>query len=500
MYLKFLLATAAAFGAARQPAAKVAGGELSGIAGRNPAIRVFKGIPYAAPPVGELRWRAPRPPAAWQGVRQADKFGPACPQTIVTEKKPWTYEFMAHDAVSEDCLFLNLWTPAKTGAKLPVFVYIHGGAFVEGSGSVPAYDGEGLASKGVVAITLNYRLGVLGFLTHPELSRESGYGASGNYGVLDCVAALRWIHDNVAAFGGDPARVTIAGQSAGGTAVHALVASPLAKGLFRAAIAESGGSALGGIRTKLADAEQEGVRFAGLKGAASLEALRAMSAEQLLAPAAGARRFGVVVDGHLLPASIDEIVAQGKQNDVPFLTGGNADEGGASPNPSTDAAAFESQAKQRFGEDSAAFLALYPVAASNDAARDQLRMSISSWAQARLKTSKAKIYTYFWNHVPPGPDASRYGAFHTSEVPYALNSLAMSDRPFTDVDRKIAATMSSYWVNFARTGNPNGKGLPVWPTVSEKPDSTMQIGDPTAAIPLTGSEGKKEFWHKYFSR
>lgn len=479
-------------------------GLLQGVPGKHTSVRVFKGVPFAAPPVGDLRWRAPRKPAAWQGIRNASQFSSACTQTILHERKPWTREFMAHDTVSEDCLYLNIWTPASTpGAKLPVFVFIHGGAFTEGSGSVPVYDGEGLARKGLVMVTINYRLGLFGFFTHPELTKESDHNGSGNYGLLDCVAALEWIGANIAAFGGDPARVTIAGQSAGSMAVHALVASPLAKGLFHRAVAESGGSSVGGFSRGLPDAEQDGLRFAGQKGASSLAALRAMTPAQL----ATTTRFGLVIDGYLLPAPIDQIVAEGKQSDVPFITGANADEGGASPNPKVTLEAFRITAQQRFGDDAPEFLKLYPTtsdeeaaAAQNQAARDQQRTSIYNWTQVRSRTSKSKLYTYFWNHAMPGPDVARFGAFHTSEVPYALNTLYMSDRPFAPIDHKIADTVSSYWANFAKTGNPNAKGLPAWPAVTERSASTMQIGDQTGLIPVTSSQEKLEFWRRYLSR
>ncbi len=513
----FVMLSALPLYAIRQPV-KTRSGLVQGAPGKDPSVTVFKGLPYAAPPVGDLRWRAPKPPLAWQGVRQAGKFSASCIQNIVEERKPWTHEFMSHDAVSEDCLYLNIWTAAKSaGEKRPVFVYIHGGGFNEGSGSIAAYDGEGLARKGLVMVTINYRVGLFGFFSHPELTRESDHNASGNQGLLDMLAALEWIHDNIAAFGGDPSRVTVAGQSAGSMAVHALAASPLAKGLIDRGIAESGGSALGGSSRKLADAEADGVRFAADKGARSLAELRAMTVEQLTARPpvpAGSRggrgagfRFGPIVDGYLLPAPIDEIVAQGRHNDIPILTGANADEGGASPHPTVTLAAFQSRARQRFGDFAEAFLKLYPAAgdqeagqANNDSSRDQQRVSIYVWAQARAKTTKSKIYTYFWTHVLPGPDAGTYGAFHTSEVPYALNTLYNSDRPFTDLDHKIAALMSSYWANFARTGNPNGKGLPLWPAVGDKPDTTMQIGDVTQAVPIAGSPARLEFWQQYFAR
>ncbi|HKD04689.1 MAG TPA: carboxylesterase family protein [Bryobacteraceae bacterium] len=496
-------------------------GKISGAPGKDASVTVFKGVPYAAPPVGNLRWQAPKPPANWEGVRKADAFSPSCIQSIVEERKPWTHEFMSHDQVSEDCLYLNIWTAAKNaGAKLPVFVYIHGGGFSEGAGSIAVYDGEGLAKKGLVMVTINYRMGVFGFFSHPELTKESDHNASGNQGLLDVVAALDWIRDNITAFGGDPSKVTIAGQSAGGMAVHDLIASPIAKGLFQRGIAESGGSTLGGSSRKLADAEADGERFAETKGAKSLADLRALTPEQLAArpaaaaPAGGGRgvgggiRFGPIIDGYLLPASVDEIVAQGKQNDVPILTGVNADEGGASPNPGITLEAFQSRARQRLGDQADAFLKVYPATsdaeaglANNESSRDQQRMSLYLWAQARTKASRSKVYTYFWTHTLPGPDAAKYGAFHTSEVPYALNRLYNSNRPFTAADRKIADTMSSYWANFAKTGDPNGKGLPHWPAaVTESPDTTMQIGDDTTAIAIVSSPARLAFWREYFSR
>jgi carboxylesterase type B len=502
---------------------KTTGGQVSGVPGKDASITAFKGIPYAAAPVGDLRWRAPRPAPAWKGVLKAEKYGASCIQTVVSARDPWTYEFMTHGEISEDCLYLNVWTAAKsTREKRPVFVYIYGGGFTEGSGAVPVYDGEGLAKKDLVVVTFNYRVGIWGFFTHPELSKEAEYHASGNYGLLDQVAALRWVHDNIAAFGGDPACVTIAGQSAGASSVHALTASPLVKGLIHRAIAQSGSGVTGvGLMNsrKVADAEQDGVRFATAKGAKSLADLRAMTVEQILAPvqaqaggaagrggAGGGFRFSLVTDGYLLPDSVDAIFAQGKQNDVPTLTGTNADDMGVSSATNATVETFQSQAKTRYADRAEAYLKAYPASSNEeagritkDSSRDQSRISMYLWAQNRAKTAKTKAYTYYWNHALPGPDASRYGAFHTSEVPYVLNTLYMSDRPFVDADRKIADMVSSYWANFARTGDPNGSGLPKWPAVSEKESTTMQIGDQPGAIPTAASAARIEFWKAYFT-
>jgi carboxylesterase type B len=487
-------------------------GLIAGPPGTNESIAVFKGIPFAAPPVGTARWRAPEPAAGWSGVRKADAFSPSCIQSVVTERKPWTYEFMTHGEISEDCLYLNVWTPATSvTARRPVFVYIYGGGNVEGSGAVPAYDGEGLASKGLVVVTFNYRVGVLGFFTHPELSKESSYHASGNYGLLDQIAAVQWVHDNIAAFGGDPARITIAGQSAGASAVHNLTASPMAKGLFHRAIADSGSSiATAGGRT-LKDQEADGVRFAEAKSADSLAELRAMSWKDIIAPITPAPtpavRFTIVTDGYALPATEKDAFARGTQNDVPTITGLNADENGAVPHPTITREAFEKQARQRFGEMADEFLKLYPAtsdeearAAQNQSSRDQARVSMYMWALNRNRTAKTPAFTYFWTHALPGPDSEQYGAFHTSEVPYVLNTLSRSDRPFTDVDRKIADTLSSYWANFATTGDPNGKGLQRWAPVSADSPMTMEVGDNFRSIAVASSNERLEFFRRFLAR
>jgi carboxylesterase type B len=512
-----LLAAFSLAAAIKQPVS-VKGGLVSGVPGKDPSVLTFKGIPFAAPPVGDLRWRAPKPVAAWLGTRQADKFSASCMQEVAGERKPWTYEFMTHGDISEDCLYLNVWTSAASAAeKRPVFVYIYGGGFREGSAEVPVYDGEGLAKKGLVVVTFNYRLGVFGFLAHPELAAESAHHVSGNYGLLDQVAALHWVHDNIARFGGDANRVTIAGQSAGGMSVHDLTACPMARGLFQRAIVESGGSSVGPNAMRLgpstmAEAETQGQEFAKAKGAKSLADLRAMNAEKLLEPLpndspGGWPRlfFAPVPDGYFLPAPIGEVIAQGKQNDVVTLTGANKDElGGLGPQAAPlTAESFAKQAHQRYGEAAAEFLQLYPARTDDEAkiaqsqsTRDQALVSLYLWAKVRAKTAKTKVYEYLWDHPLPGPDAARFGAFHTSEVPYVLNTLYMSSRPFTDADRKIADTMSSYWANFAATGDPNGNGLPPWPAIGDEP-KIMEVGDKMEPISVAGSPAKFAFFKNY---
>ena len=498
---------------------KVTGGSVQGVPGRDASITVYKGIPFAAPPVGDLRWRAPQPVAGWDGVRKADKFGNSCIQHEVYERKPWTYEFMSHNDVSEDCLYLNVWTPAKSaGEKLPVYMYIYGGGNVEGSGAVPVYDGEGLAKKGVIVVVPNYRLGIFGTFVHPELTAESPHHASGNYSELDLIAALQWIKANIAQMGGDPDKVTIGGQSAGSGHVSSMIVSPLAKGLFRGAINESGVN--GGVITAtngqtLAEAEKVGVAYAKAKDASSLAELRRLSWQEIMDPIppgtpggeAPAFRFGAVIDGYVFVASPHEIYAKGKQNDVPNIIGYNKnDNTGPAPHPEISLAEFQKQTQDRFGKNTDEFMKLYP-ATNDEQARDaythstwdMTRSGPYAYSEFRAKTAKTKVYTYFWDHALPGPDAEKFGAFHTSEVPYVLNSIAQTGRPITEEDRKIADTMSTYWANFIKSGDPNGGGLAHWPSTSEAPGMTMEVGNKYEPIPITGDKEKEQFFEKYWN-
>ena len=489
-------------------------GLVSGVPGSHPSVVAFKGIPFAAPPVDDLRWRSPKPPASWQGVKKADQFSDSCIQNIVRERKPWTYEFMPHNGVSENCLYLNVWTGATASTeRLPVLVWLHGGGYTEGSTAVPIYDGENLAKSGIVVVTINYRLGVLGFLAHPDLTAESNRNASGNYGTLDQIAALEWVKKNIAVFGGDPKRVTLGGQSAGAGAVHNLTASPLAKGLFVRAIAQSGSgivpAALSSRFMGLGEAEEQGVKFAGTKSAHSIKELRAVEWHDLAASAANGPSFSFrpIIDGWGLPAPVDDIFAQGKQSDVPTLTGLVADESSSQADyGAIPAEQWNQQVLQRFGDLADAFLKLYPAATDAQAgasqvvsSRDRGLVSMHLWAERRAKTAKTKVYTYYWTHAQPGPDSARYGAFHSSEVPYVFFTLKTSDRPWAAEDRKIAETIGAYWVNFITTGDPNGKGLAQWPPFREQAGVTMELGDRFGPRPVA-EKSKIDFLKQYFSR
>jgi para-nitrobenzyl esterase len=482
-------------------------GLLSGVATASPGVRAYLGVPFAAPPVGALRWRAPQPARGWEGVRAADHFAPSCFQNVRGSSLPWTQEFMTRGEVSEDCLYLNVWTGARSaGERRPVLVFVHGGGFNEGSGAIDVYDGEAMAGKGVVVVTINYRFGPFGFFAQPELTKESGHASSGNYGLHDVVAALAWVRKNIAAFGGDPRRVTLSGQSAGAQAVHALAASPLAKGLFQRGIAESGSSVALAPMTTRAQAERDGLAYAQSKGARTLAQLRAIPARELLADAwKSPRPTGrPIVDGWLLPADIATLQARGEGSDVPILTGLQADEGGGPSYGKIPADTFLAQVRQRFGARADAFLTLYPSTTQEESgesqiasARDQGLVSMYLWARNRARTRRAKAFTYYFSRAIPWPEHPEYRAFHTSEVPYVFGNLAKLDRPWTDVDRRLSATVMSYWANFAATGDPNGPGLPIWPAFDARSPLTMELGERVGARPAVADAGRFGFFEEY---
>jgi para-nitrobenzyl esterase len=475
------LAAVSTVSAALPEEVRIDKGLVAGKPGVGVDVRVFKGIPFAAPPVGQLRWREPQPAAAWEGVRKADQFGPRCLQPDGAASQP----------MSEDCLYLNIWT-AATGAddRRPVIVWSHGGAFTIGAGS--QRDGEALAHKGAVLVTYNYRLGPFGFFAHPELTKESGRNASGNYGMMDLIAALQWVHDNIAGFGGDPNCVTIMGQSAGGRLEYDLVASPRAAGLFRRAIAQSAPVRIDALAT-LTAAERAGVDAAMKLGAHSLPELRAKSAEEIQNGIPGGQP---IVDGWCLSEDPSAILAAKRHNDVDLLVGSNKDEGTFSYIRAreyglgkTTTLEFKAWARERFGPSADAFLQLYPAGSDAEAAvsqlaafRDEAARNERFWAAAQARRGKGKAYLYYFKHEPPvAAGQQNRGATHGAEVPFAFNN---ADPLWTDVDRRLADTMSSYWVNFAATGNPNGPGLPSWPAfVVGKNEQRMILGPKVEAGP-----------------
>lgn len=484
------------FAATDVPVVHLDSGIISGISGSSSGVRAYKGIPYAAPPLALLRWRAPQPPAHWDGIRKADAFGPVCMQNTAPSGQK----------ANEDCLYLNVWTAAKSASeRRPVMVWIYGGAFTGGSGSLPGYDGEALAAKGVVVVTFNYRLGAFGFFAHPELTKESDRRASGNYGLMDQIAALEWVQKNIAGFGGDPKKVTIFGESAGSISVADLLASPQTKGLFLRAIGESGGWMGLGISSMLtlANAEQAGVKMADGLGAKSLAELRLIPADAVLK---AGLRAGPIVDGWVLPEEPDKIYSQGKEHAVAVLVGSNQDEGTFFQRPTTTEQ-FASQSHQRFGSFADSFLKLYPAATDEEATasqltvfRDEAAWAMREWAQAQTKAGK-KAYLYYFTHEPPtapGAKGGRRGATHTAEIPYVFE--IPGNRPWTDADRQLSDMMSSYWVNFATTGDPNGRNLPTWAAFgAKKSPDVMVLGD-RVEMGSGPDPGHLKFFQDYYEK
>ena len=443
-------------------------------------VKTFLGIPYAAPPVGDLRWKAPVPAAQWSGVKKATEFGSHCMQGKIYG------DMVFHDpGASEDCLTLNVWVPDKhIEPKLPVMVWIYGGGFVSGTTSESRQDGSRLAQQGVIVVSMNYRLGVFGFMVHPELAKESGHNSAGNYGLLDQLAALQWVRENIAAFGGDPGNVTIFGESAGSFSVSAQMASPLAKGLFQRAIGESGGAfSRSGLSfdPMSARAEKDAKLVKEKLGASTLAESRAIPAEKLLAafapPQSQGFDFEPDIDGYFLPESVPAIFAASKQNDVALLAGWNHDEGSFeiafSPQKPT-AESFKATAQKDFGDKADEFLKFYPADTDEHALRSALdyasdkfiALSTWSWIEAASKTGRQPIYRYRFDMAPffKNPNAPRLGAYHSAEIEYVFGQLdSKTDVTWRESDRQVSEMMQKYWSNFARNGNPNGPGLPNWP-------------------------------------
>lgn len=446
------------------------------------SVHAFLGIPYAAPPVGDLRWKPPVPAANWEGVRKATEFGSHCMQTNVFGDMVFP-----DPGGSEDCLSLNVWVPAKAAqAKLPVMVWIYGGGFVAGGTSEPRQHGEVLAQQGVIVVSMNYRLGIFGFFVHPELAKESWHHAAGNYGLLDQTAALRWVHENIAAFAGDPGNVTIFGESAGSFSVSAQIASPLAKGLFQKAIGESGAafSNRGLSFAPLAVREEKDAKLASTTlGVNTLAELRAIPAQKLLDAFSkpgpqGTFAFGPDVDGYFLPESVPATYAAAKQNDVALLAGWNHDEGGLNQVPADKSAmdALKATADKEFGARAAEFLKLYPGETEAQARRSMadlagdrfIAFSTWKWLEAQVKTGRQPVYRYRFDlSLPPDEKGQPRGAYHSAEIEYVFGQLdSKTDVTWRPEDRALSAMMQKYWTNFARWGNPNGPGLAKWPVYS----------------------------------
>jgi para-nitrobenzyl esterase len=475
-------------------------------------VKSFLGIPYAQPPVGDLRWKAPQPVAKWNGVKKAAEFGFHCMQGRVFG------DMVFHDpGQNEDCLTLNVWVPDKHAEpKLPVMVWIYGGGFTGGSGGLAWYDGENLAAKGPVVVTFNYRLGALGFFAHPDLAKESGRNASGNYGMMDAIAMLQWVKKNISAFGGDPNNVTVAGESAGAIMVGALVGSPQAKGLFHRAIAESGGwMGLTMARmTPSAQAQENGAKAVTALGVKSMAELRAKP----LAELTGLSSAGLVVDGYIIPEDLSLTFMNGKQNAVDVLAGSNKDEanfgicgataglvgrGGGRGGLTLDA--FKTNAQRRFGDAAGDYAKLYGVSSDSEtqpaahiACADEINWNMRQWSAAQAKMGK-KAYTYFFTRIPTlNGQPSPQGATHTAEISYAFNNpKGQATQTWDDVDTKLGDAMSSYWVNFITKGDPNGTGLPNWPQFRDMTSKVMVLGDTPQAEATPPAEKLKFFAAAY---
>ncbi len=471
------------------------------------SVRVFKGIPFAAPPVGDLRWQGPQPPKPWKDVKKTVTYAPGCMQVPIVNEALG----LAPVTPSEDCLYLNVWTPAKSSrAHLPVMVWIYGGGFTIGATSMPQYDGENLAKRGVVYVSIAYRLGPLGFLADFELTKEQG-GHSGNYGLLDQIAGLKWVKHNIAAFGGNPDKLTIFGESAGGISVSMLCASPLANGLFQGAISESGGSFAparvdhegGAGPPTLAEAEKTGEAFLTRLGVSSIAQARKLSAADVYkqtGPGLGGGGWWPNFDGYVLLGDQYKLYQEGKYNDTPILIGTNADEGALFV-ASTTMQKYKESVENGYGEFARDILTAYPdnsetqaLRSARDLARDAtFGWSTWSWARLQSSTGKGKVFMYYFNHRPQYPDEARFkdwGAAHGSEIAFVFGNFT-KQMPATPEDKTVSEQLMLYWTNFAKYGNPNGNGLPEWPAFTDADPRVMELDDPSHAVPVPNLEQLK---------
>jgi para-nitrobenzyl esterase len=471
---------------AQNPIAKITNGKIQGLLNATKTVRVFKGIPFAAPPVGNLRWKSPEPVQNWKGIKQCTAFSASPVQNKPLPFYCWSEEFIAQpEPISEDCLYLNVWTsPKSTEKKKAVFVWIYGGGLSSGSANCAIYDGGEMAKKDVVFVSINYRVGVFGFMAHPELSKESGYHASGNYGFLDQIAALKWIQKNITAFDGDPGNVTIAGQSAGAFSVTALIASPLAKGLFHKAIAQSGGLLSSTLSQTLARAEEQGTAFMKKANTNSIAELRKKSAKELqeISNDRELGRFGTTLDGYVLPSDLLEYFKKGLHNHTPVLTGWVTGDGSFLGDANTSVEDYRKEAQIKYGDKAETFLSIFSASNVDEVKTEKQKLTLLSFAgmpsHLLAGFNAASTYIYQFGHVPPDkPNFPNYGAFHTSEVPYVLHTLHTWNRPWQKLDKDLENTLSSYWVNFAKTGNPNGPNLPEWKNYDKFTGYILLLGD-----------------------